>query len=468
MTPTPRKVRSGRRQFGPEPGTDQEWAQVMESPHVKRAFADPAIQQALMQHMQQQASAAGPAPVAPVAPVAMSEGGALHFDTGGVNTAAEIHDLERQIADLPEGEKKNNLRMRLATVQSQQSASPLSIPGGGTVSGSSMNGLNQMVKPPTMGNTALAAGMGALMGAGNTSNPGLGALMGAGLSGALSYLIRKYGKGAQGQHQLGSHPGGDGGGSATDNPNVTTSTGSPNTTASATTTPGGTTEVQPAEAWKKSQPASAAPTPPLPQNASYHPAENASPTVTIPDAVPPGATPPGKGSLMMGTGSSDSGNVVSWDGGKSWVDKKTRQPYNNVVLNQSQVDPGSSLNAASVATTPPPPSPTTDPSEYGWGVAFAEGGPVEPVEPAPQGLKSALVRRPVAVPVTTIVITAKPKKPEKKTTKKAGGGVYPKTQLLPPKRGPQNHEDRPRAHGRVQVPRGSGAAIKGKRFGGIY
>ncbi|HXA25586.1 MAG TPA: hypothetical protein VNW90_25185 [Acetobacteraceae bacterium] len=505
MTPTPRKVRSGRRQFGPSPGTDQEWAKVMASPHVQRAFSDPAIQQALMQHMQQQAAAAPPAAPAP----GMAQGGALHFDTGGANNATEIHDLERQIADLPEGEKKNSLRMRLATLQSQQSASPFSIPGGGTVSGSTMSGINQMVKPPTMGNTALAAGMGALMGAGTTSHQGLSALVGAGLSGALSYLIRKYGKNAQAQKD--QQQSGGGGGYT-----------------------GGYTPMQ------------------APQGGATGSSTPAQPSVTLPTSGPTGgpqsvpgldnvgalpSAPPGEGRLMMGTANSDSGNVISRDGGKTWVDSQTQKPYHDVVVNQTQIDPGSSLTSAAPATTPPaqtglgsalagsadtntttpnlmgptfaagqekrlqqgliprgpagafapgwdeklgkntlqgttPTAAPTDswfagaPGDFGgeFGEAttpFQKGGPVASPEPLAH-------KMPIPVLHTTIVIAGKPKQDDKKPTKKAGGGVYPKTQLLPPKRGPQDHEDRPRAHGRVQVPRGSGVAIKGKRFGGIY
>jgi hypothetical protein len=466
MTPTPRKVRSGRRQFGPSPGSEQEWAKVMESPHVKRAFQDPAIQQALMQHMQQQAALSAPPPEA--APPGMAEGGPLHFDTGGANNATEIHDLERQIADLPEGEKKNNLRMRLATLQAQQSASPLALPGGGATSSSTASGLNQLVKPPTMGNTAGAMAMGALQGLGATSHQGMAALVGAGLSGALSYLVRKYGKNAQkpGQQGGGGGDGGGGGGSYT----------------GGTTDSNGVTEVPTAQAW----------------NPNWRNQQSA-PSVTIPSSGPTGgpqsvpgldnvgalpSPPPGaasetaswspqSGRMMMGTGNSDSGNVISWDGGKTWKDAKTKKDYTDPVLNKTQIDPTSSLNSATPVTTPPnmadAPQLQNPNMGYGWdpemgfsgGMGFAEGGPVD--EAPPSGLASVM---PHKVPVlhTTIVIAAKPKKAEKK---QAGGAIRPlKPQALPPLHGPQDHGPRP--HGRVQVPRGSGAAIKGKRFGGIY
>jgi hypothetical protein len=250
----------------------------------------------------------------------------------------------------------------------------------------------------------------------------------------------------------------------------------------------------------------------------------------------PGSGPPG--GLRMGSANSQSGTVISYDGGKTWVDQQTHKPFENAgaVANQTQIDPGSSLVSATPATTPPPvpsglgaadtstganslgPAFTADQQKRldaglirrgpagayapGWddklgrntagpdlynlpmqdnssmdlalqpgGFGLAEGGPVPPAEP-PRGLKSVLVRKPLGMPVpvlhTTIVIAAKPKDAKKgkdKKAKQAGGVLLPaKPQLLPPR----DHEDRPRPHGRVQVPRGSGAAIKGKRFGGIY
>jgi hypothetical protein len=91
---------------------------------------------------------------------------------------------------------------------------------------------------------------------------------------------------------------------------------------------------------------------------------------------------------------------------------------------------------------------------------FQKGGPVP---------RSVMAHHPMALPVlhTTIVIAAKPKKSDKKPEKKNLGGPPRKPQAIPPVAGPGNGE-RPRPHGRVQVPRGTGAAIKGKRFGGVY
>jgi hypothetical protein len=408
---------------------------LMESPHVKRAFADPAIQAALMQHMQAQAAAA--APPAPPAPVGMAEGGALHFDAGGVSTSTvvEMQQLTQQIATMPEGPQKDQARMRLATLQAQSSGMGLTFLGGSAsaapgASSSSLRGLsNQMVGPPTVGNTALATGVGALMGAGNTANPGKGALLGAGLAGGLSYLIRKYGKNAQQQANSGSRQKGSGSLSTDEEPNLSQ--------------PAGTSTATPASA----------------------------PSVTLPSPTPSGSTPTGPPQLMMGSASTGSGTVFSRDGGKTWIDSqddsKDPKPYDGKVVNPTPISPGSSLIGASPVTTPPtqsapnvdlinppwsPPAPSpslgTGSGLVGAGDenedALAKGGPV----PA-HGLGAVL-------PVLHIMIAAKPKETEKKAS------------LVPPKRGPQDHEDRPRAHGRVQVPRGSGAAIKGKRFGGIY
>jgi hypothetical protein len=147
------------------------------------------------------------------------------------------------------------------------------------------------------------------------------------------------------------------------------------------------------------------------------------------------------------------------------VDSETKKPYGDgPVVNQTQIDPGSSLIGASPETSAHDMSLMNDPlaasDAMGFGLAgLAEGGPVPPA----RGLKSVLMRKPMGMPVpvlhTTIVIAAKPKDAGKKPKdKKAAKGVI---QIAKP-------EDRPRAHGRVQVPRGSGAAIRGKRFGGIY
>jgi hypothetical protein len=99
--------------------------------------------------------------------------------------------------------------------------------------------------------------------------------------------------------------------------------------------------------------------------------------------------------------------------------------------------------------------------------------PAPPVEK-----KGALVRRPPAVPVIATTIVISKKKPIKKAEakpekKKSGGPIRPrKPDAVPPKHGPGNGDVPPpspfRKGGRVQVPRGSGAAIRGKHFSGIF
>lgn len=110
---------------------------------------------------------------------------------------------------------------------------------------------------------------------------------------------------------------------------------------------------------------------------------------------------------------------------------------------------------------------------------FAEGGAEDVPEPEKKTPREVLRRKPMglALPVlhTTIVIAAKPKSEKKAQKKQRGGPIKPiKPEAVPPQRGPQNGS-RPRdpgapfrRGGHVQVPRGSGRAIKGKRFSGIY
>jgi hypothetical protein len=105
---------------------------------------------------------------------------------------------------------------------------------------------------------------------------------------------------------------------------------------------------------------------------------------------------------------------------------------------------------------------------------FAHGGAEDLPPPAkkPTGKAGVLVRKPMghAMPIpvlhTTIVIAAKPTK--KKAAKKKGGAI--KASALPPPKGPGNGDPPApyRKGGHVQAPRGSGAAVRGKRFSGIY
>lgn len=98
---------------------------------------------------------------------------------------------------------------------------------------------------------------------------------------------------------------------------------------------------------------------------------------------------------------------------------------------------------------------------------FAAGGDVAEEAPALPAKRGVLTRRPVLS--TTIVIAPKKKAaPEKK---KRGGRIKPrKPNAVPPLHGPGNGgPPQPFAKGgRVQVPRGSGCAQRGKQFRGIY
>ena len=144
--------------------------------------------------------------------------------------------------------------------------------------------------------------------------------------------------------------------------------------------------------------------------------------------------------------------------------------------------PGPESSAAAEAGPPPTPEPAmpkdilpyddnSDNENYrrGGGVKrrkkFAAGGDVAEEAPAPPAKRGILTRRPVLS--TTIVIAPK-KKPEKKKT---GGRIKArKPAAIPPRHGPGNGgPPAPFAKGgRVQVPRGSGCAQRGKQFRGIY
>lgn len=110
-----------------------------------------------------------------------------------------------------------------------------------------------------------------------------------------------------------------------------------------------------------------------------------------------------------------------------------------------------------------------------------------PAPPNKRG-KPILLRKPAGLPIPilhTTIIIAKAEKGKKKSEKKAEGGTIelPESRLdqrarkpraIPPIKGPENDHDPGDKYspylkgGRVQVPRGSGAASKGRRFSGIY
>jgi hypothetical protein len=108
---------------------------------------------------------------------------------------------------------------------------------------------------------------------------------------------------------------------------------------------------------------------------------------------------------------------------------------------------------------------------------FASGGDLEDIPRKPPK-REVLHRRPIIS--TTIVIAKKPpgreesRREREKPEKKARGGAIAarKPAAVPPRRGPGNGGGGPpspfRKGGHVQVPRGSGAAQRGKKFSGIY
>jgi hypothetical protein len=431
MTPTtPRKPRSGRRQF--PPGTDREWQQVMAMPHVARAMADPAIQQALMQHMQATAPA-GP-PVAS-GPTGMKKGGPLRFQTGG--SAQEADAIQQEIAALSSQPQTSATAARLALLRTQQTrlfqqqmqpAAALPVGGGQSVSSSSMAGLGKLAAtgPPTLGNTAVAAGVGALMGAGTTRMQGTSALVGAGTAGLLNYLIRKYGK------QSKSGAGGATGGSG--------------------------------------QPGSGSQT-----GGSYDP--NAKTSNYEPELSQPAGGPPG-GLIRRGPLDPQTEDVSG------------RNPDQPTGFNPAQLDPSLNPSSESLAATLPADAPdlVNLPNEHSGSSmdplldtgGFATGGGGDDTDGlaggGPVPAKRVLLRKPagkalgmpLALPVLHTTIVIAPKAAGKKKAAKGDVIQARKPGLLPPRDGPGGGEGRPKAHGRVQVPRGSGAAIKGKRFGGIY
>ena len=105
---------------------------------------------------------------------------------------------------------------------------------------------------------------------------------------------------------------------------------------------------------------------------------------------------------------------------------------------------------------------------------FAGGGDLEDAIPRKPPGREVLHRRPIIS--TTIVIAKKPpasEKGDKKPEKKAHGGPIQarKPAAVPPRRGPADGDGPPapfRKGGRVQAPRGSGIAQRGKRFSGIF
>lgn len=484
MSP-PRKPRSpSQRQFGPggpKMGSDADWHKVVQSPGVQRMLRDPHLASALYQNFRQTGGQMPQPPSAPMAeggPVPMPEVRPMRpvrgFQAGGESMAdidaedKEAHD-EMQAAKLANDAQAQSKaqtkidavsRKRAAAMQNIASPSgPISM-GNTQVSGSTMQGLQRLGQqgPPTLTNVALPALAGAVMGGGGTGK-GAGALIGGATAGLLTYLVRKNAQ--RKQQQAASSPGGGGytgspsGGGYTGvlggpggAPGVTSD---PNTVSAPTGTrramqaqPDGTNKYTSVPYYGDDQPSAAGP-----------------------------SSPPSGSGLYMGT--SRQGNVKSSDG-KSWQteDGKPLDP-NETVVNQTQVKkfdqpPSAQPDPAAGVAKDPDPELTPDLEDMsGPGdMEMREGGL------APEGRIAHHL--PIPILHTTIVIAGKPKKNEKEARpgKKAMGGEIaqmdrrPRRPLaVPPAAGPQAAGAR-LPHGRVQVPRGSGAAIKGKRFGGVY
>lgn len=183
--------------------------------------------------------------------------------------------------------------------------------------------------------------------------------------------------------------------------------------------------------------------------AGFAPPAPPTPTVPLPEVTTGTAN-----RLQMGVDSRGN-NIHSIDGGKTWIDEAgvaaTGPVYN-------QTDIGGAMRKGGRAR--------------GFG-GKEMAAAIEPPAPAKKGV---LTRRPVPVISTTIVIApkkAKPKAAAKPEKKRRGGKIHPrKPNAVPPDHGPGNGDTGPpapyRKGGRVQAARGSGAAIRGRSFSGIY
>ena len=464
MSP-PRKPRSpGQRQFpGGSMGSDAHWHKVVQSPDVQRMLKDPQLAGALYQNFRQTGGQmpqpAGP-PGQPTMP--MRRGGPARFDAGGesmadidaemkvaqdeYNAAQQAHDAQAQNAAQTKISALN--RKRMTALQSTTTPGPVSI-GGAQVSGSTMQGLQKLGQqgPPTLTNVGVPALAGALMGGASGGGSGAGALIGGATAGLLSYFLRKNAQKQKQQQNSASSANNASYTGATTGPSPSDPTTPPTGTRRAMQVqPDGTIKTTTVPYWgDQDQPSSAGP------------------------SAGPSSLPSGPG-LWMGT--SSQGNVKSSDG-KNWQteDGKPLDPSATVV-NQTQVKGfdqpqqtsglGSqlpNLNAMENSADPDLSAMMPDATE-----GMREGG-----------LAAAPMHR-APILHTTIVIAAKPKKnvKEGQPVLKAMGGELPqeerrprKPRAIPPPAGPQAAGAR-LPHGRVQVPRGSGAAIKGKRFGGVY
>lgn len=434
---SPRRPRSpGQRSFGGDPaGSPAEWHKVANSPPVKRMLKDPQLASALYQNFRQTGGQL-PQP-------GMATGGVARFDKGGSVTDEDVKQAydewtaAQRSGDAAAAETARKKYMaisqkRTEAVESAAQAPAAASVGNQQVSSSTMAGLKKLGQsgPPTAGNIIGSTLMGAAMGGMGTGS-GSGALIGAGTAGLLNYFIRRSAQ--QKKKAMDEQPGGSGGG-------------------------GG---YQPEPSGQ-----------PSPQTSSA--GATASPGVPAPQTGAGGAPLSPDSQLAYGTANVTGGNVVSRDGGKTWTNPNARpgedatvDPTKVAIANQQDVILPSQPQAPSgLMNLPVNTNPANLPT-MGTGLGaldetdlMAKGGPV-PEKP-----------HSMPIPVLHIAIIAKPK--GKPPLKRSMGGDIPQSErrprrphAIPPIAGPESSGAR-LPHGRVQVPKGSGAAIRGKRFGGVF
>lgn len=460
---------------------------------IAQELNDPETTPARKQTLRNKLAQLGRAPRIQMPPaMERARGGVMRFADGGQNAAA-MEELQQEMADANAAymqasnnqdypgmkaatKKQADIQARISRLNmaqaapspppasSEQSSASPSAPGtpaapaasaAGSpqgvslgpnlnISGSTLSNLQKLTGPMTPGNEVASVLGGALLGGGGGS--GAGALIGGATAGLLNFFIRKHNQQQQqnAQKQMQSPANGAQNYSATsnavgDSPNISNAGGArPSQTNSQ-----GETQVPSAEAWK---------------SPTYNPAGGKVQDDSSSSSA--SSTPPSGPGLWSGTYSG--GNATS-SNGQDWTDVKTGNPISGPVINQTQIGafgggdqtvPADAEGLLSLPTTSYVDAGSLSPlSEDG----MAKGGPVKKAH----GI--------AAIPVLHVMIAAVPK-----GKKKAMGGNIPqserkplKPKAVPPLAGPQ-YGGRPLPHGRVQVPRGSGAAIKGKRFGGIY
>jgi hypothetical protein len=502
---------------------------VLGHPHVAQAFSDPAIQQALMQYAQQQAQQPqGQPPLRFADGGTTTQSPSTGMDS---NALAMQHDRDIINSTDPNvtTAQRQQARMDLATRSMAQSGA---IPGASQQTMQGLMQLAAAGPPTLGNTLAAAGLSGLMGAGAFRNTPGgpraaglAGAAAGAILGGAGNFFIRKYmapkkkqpgeGGGGGGGGGAGSGGGGGGGGGTqapSGTPQVQMFNGVPYqyNSDSGRWQPVKATPTTPATPVTPATPAGAGATPPgagaatpfpvasfnLPQPPLATPTPPpAAPTSNAPgstDATPNAPTGTATGSPSVGTGGLRTGldlrgnNVYSLNGGP-WTNAQTGLAVDD---RGAPIDPGGvtgiTQSVPGMAGGGEVHGDAAQDRRQMLGILkekglvkrqFAEGG-TAPVAHKP--LKAVLVRKPMGhppghsmpIPVisTTIVITKHKPKGRKPVTKKRGGPIKP--EALPPRKGPGNGGDWPpspfKKGGHVQVPRGFGAAKRGKRFSGIY